>query len=161
MWLVPSGRHKTVHVRPQFAPPGGRLHDGSNISFSARNVNAGFRGLSLRLEKRFLSLTLQSTAAHSHYQEDSMEEQVPSAPTISFGDIVMNVFASPAEAFEGIRTSPARQRLGHSLDRVDSPHHRLHLHHVHQRNDQEPDYRKSARACSGASAGREDHARAS
>lgn len=36
-----------------------------------------------------------------------MEEQVPSAPTISFGDIVMNVFASPAEAFEGIRTSPA------------------------------------------------------
>jgi hypothetical protein len=37
-----------------------------------------------------------------------MEDQVPSTPTISFGDIVMNVFASPAEAFEGIRTSPAR-----------------------------------------------------
>jgi hypothetical protein len=37
-----------------------------------------------------------------------MEEQSPSAPTISFGDIVMNIFASPAEAFEGIRTSPAR-----------------------------------------------------
>lgn len=37
-----------------------------------------------------------------------MEEQAPSAPTISFTDIVMNVFASPAEAFEGIRTSPTR-----------------------------------------------------
>lgn len=37
-----------------------------------------------------------------------MEEQAPSTPTISFGDIVMNVFASPSEAFEGIRTSPTR-----------------------------------------------------
>lgn len=37
-----------------------------------------------------------------------MEEQAPSAPTISFGDIIMNVFASPADAYEGIRTSPTR-----------------------------------------------------
>ena len=37
-----------------------------------------------------------------------MEEQAPSAPTISFGDIIMNVFASPSEAFEGLRTSPTR-----------------------------------------------------
>lgn len=37
-----------------------------------------------------------------------MEEQVPSAPTISFSDIIINVFSSPAEAFEGIRTSPTR-----------------------------------------------------
>jgi hypothetical protein len=37
-----------------------------------------------------------------------MEEQAPSTPTISFGDIIMNVFASPSEAFEGIRTSPTR-----------------------------------------------------
>jgi hypothetical protein len=37
-----------------------------------------------------------------------MEEQAPAAPTISFSDIIMNVFASPAEAFEGIRTSPTR-----------------------------------------------------
>jgi hypothetical protein len=37
-----------------------------------------------------------------------MEEQVPATPTISFSDIVMNVFASPAEAYEGIRTSPSR-----------------------------------------------------
>jgi hypothetical protein len=37
-----------------------------------------------------------------------MEEQAPAAPTISFGDIVMNVFASPSDAFEGIRTSPTR-----------------------------------------------------
>lgn len=37
-----------------------------------------------------------------------MEEQVPSAPTISFSDIIMNVFAVPSEAFEGIRTSPTR-----------------------------------------------------
>jgi hypothetical protein len=37
-----------------------------------------------------------------------MEEQAPSAPTISLSDIIVNVFASPAEAFEGIRTSPAR-----------------------------------------------------
>lgn len=37
-----------------------------------------------------------------------MEEQVPSAPTISFSDIIINVFSSPAEAYEGIRTSPAR-----------------------------------------------------
>lgn len=37
-----------------------------------------------------------------------MEEQVPSNPTISFTDIIINVFASPGEAFEGIRTSPAR-----------------------------------------------------
>lgn len=37
-----------------------------------------------------------------------MEEQAPSTPTISLGDIIMNVFASPAEAFEGIRTSPTR-----------------------------------------------------
>lgn len=37
-----------------------------------------------------------------------MEEQAPSAPTISFSDIVVNVFASPAEAYEGIRTSPSR-----------------------------------------------------
>jgi len=37
-----------------------------------------------------------------------MEEQVPAAPTISFSDIIMNVFASPAEAYEGIRTSPTR-----------------------------------------------------
>ena len=37
-----------------------------------------------------------------------MEEQSPSAPTISLSDIITNVFASPAEAFEGIRTSPTR-----------------------------------------------------
>jgi hypothetical protein len=37
-----------------------------------------------------------------------MEEQAPAAPTISISDIIMNVFASPAEAFEGIRTSPTR-----------------------------------------------------
>lgn len=37
-----------------------------------------------------------------------MEEQAPSTPTISFGDIIMNVFASPSEAFEGLRTSPVR-----------------------------------------------------
>ena len=37
-----------------------------------------------------------------------MEEQVPATPTISMGDIIINVFASPAEAFEGIRTSPTR-----------------------------------------------------
>jgi hypothetical protein len=37
-----------------------------------------------------------------------MEEQIPAAPTISFSDIVVNVFASPAEAYEGIRTSPTR-----------------------------------------------------
>jgi hypothetical protein len=37
-----------------------------------------------------------------------MEEQAPSAPTISFSDIVVNVFASPADAYEGIRTSPTR-----------------------------------------------------
>lgn len=37
-----------------------------------------------------------------------MEEQAPAAPTISFGDIIMNVFASPSDAFEGIRTSPTR-----------------------------------------------------
>ncbi len=37
-----------------------------------------------------------------------MEEQAPAAPTISFSDIVLNVFASPAEAYEGIRTSPTR-----------------------------------------------------
>lgn len=37
-----------------------------------------------------------------------MEEQAPSAPTISLSDIVINVFSSPADAFEGIRTSPAR-----------------------------------------------------
>jgi hypothetical protein len=37
-----------------------------------------------------------------------MEEQAPSTPTISFGDIIMNVFASPSEAFEGIRTSQTR-----------------------------------------------------
>lgn len=37
-----------------------------------------------------------------------MEEQTPSAPTISFSDIMMNVFASPADAYEGIRTSPSR-----------------------------------------------------
>ena len=37
-----------------------------------------------------------------------MEEQAPSAPTISFSDIIINVFASPSEAFEGLRTSPVR-----------------------------------------------------
>ena len=37
-----------------------------------------------------------------------MEEQEPSAPTISFTDIIVNVFASPADAYEGIRTSPTR-----------------------------------------------------
>ena len=37
-----------------------------------------------------------------------MEEQAPSAPTISLSDIIVNVFASPAEAYEGIRTSPSR-----------------------------------------------------
>jgi hypothetical protein len=37
-----------------------------------------------------------------------MEEQAPAAPTISFSDIIVNVFASPAEAYEGIRTSPSR-----------------------------------------------------
>ena len=37
-----------------------------------------------------------------------MEEQAPSAPTISFSDIIMNVFAAPGDAYEGIRTSPTR-----------------------------------------------------
>jgi hypothetical protein len=37
-----------------------------------------------------------------------MEEQAPAAPTISLSDIIVNVFASPAEAYEGIRTSPTR-----------------------------------------------------
>ena len=37
-----------------------------------------------------------------------MEEQAPSAPTISLSDIIVNIFASPAEAYEGIRTSPTR-----------------------------------------------------
>jgi uncharacterized Tic20 family protein len=37
-----------------------------------------------------------------------MEEQVPATPTISFGDIVMNLFTSPGDAYEGIRTSPSR-----------------------------------------------------
>jgi len=37
-----------------------------------------------------------------------MEEQTPAAPTISFSDIIMNVFSSPGDAFEGIRTSPTR-----------------------------------------------------
>jgi len=37
-----------------------------------------------------------------------MEEQAPSAPSISFSDIIMNIFASPADAYEGIRTSPTR-----------------------------------------------------
>lgn len=37
-----------------------------------------------------------------------MEEQAPAAPTISFSDIMINVFASPADAYEGIRTSPTR-----------------------------------------------------
>jgi hypothetical protein len=40
-----------------------------------------------------------------------MEEQAPSAPTISFSDIVINVFVSPAEAYEGIRTSPSRSSV--------------------------------------------------
>ncbi len=40
-----------------------------------------------------------------------MEEQAPSAPTISFSDIVVNVFASPADAYEGIRTSPTRASI--------------------------------------------------
>jgi hypothetical protein len=46
--------------------------------------------------------------AHPNNQEDLMEEQAPSAPTISVSDIIVNVFASPAEAYEGIRTSPTR-----------------------------------------------------
>ena len=46
--------------------------------------------------------------AHPTNKEDLMEEQAPSAPTISLSDIIVNVFASPAEAYEGIRTSPAR-----------------------------------------------------
>jgi hypothetical protein len=46
--------------------------------------------------------------AHPTNQEDLMEEQAPLAPTISLSDIIINVFASPAEAFEGIRTSPTR-----------------------------------------------------
>jgi hypothetical protein len=46
--------------------------------------------------------------AHPTNQEVLMEEQVPSAPTISLSDIIVNVFASPAEAYEGIRTSPSR-----------------------------------------------------
>jgi len=37
-----------------------------------------------------------------------MEEQAPAAPTISLSDIIMNVFASPGDAYEGIRTSPTR-----------------------------------------------------
>jgi hypothetical protein len=37
-----------------------------------------------------------------------MEEQAPSTPTISSTDIIVNVFSSPGDAFEGIRTSPAR-----------------------------------------------------
>lgn len=37
-----------------------------------------------------------------------MEEQTPAAPTISLSDIIMNIFTSPAEAYEGIRTSPTR-----------------------------------------------------
>ncbi len=37
-----------------------------------------------------------------------MEEQAPSTPTISLGNLITNVFASPSEAFEGLRTSPAR-----------------------------------------------------
>lgn len=37
-----------------------------------------------------------------------MEEQAPATPTISLSDIVVNTFASPAEACEGIRTSPSR-----------------------------------------------------
>ena len=37
-----------------------------------------------------------------------MEEQAPSTPTISLGNLITNVFASPSEAFEGLHTSPAR-----------------------------------------------------
>lgn len=37
-----------------------------------------------------------------------MEEQAPSTPTISLGNLITNVFASPSEAFEGLRSSPAR-----------------------------------------------------
>ena len=37
-----------------------------------------------------------------------MEEQVPATTTMSLSDIIVNVFSSPAEACEGIRTSPSR-----------------------------------------------------
>lgn len=40
-----------------------------------------------------------------------MEEQAPSTPTISFSDIIINVFTSPGETFEGIRTSPTRASI--------------------------------------------------
>ena len=37
-----------------------------------------------------------------------MEEQAPATPTISFSDIIVNIFSSPGDAYEGIRTSPTR-----------------------------------------------------
>ena len=37
-----------------------------------------------------------------------MEEQVPATTTMSLSDIIVNVFSSPAEACEGIRTSPSQ-----------------------------------------------------
>jgi hypothetical protein len=37
-----------------------------------------------------------------------MEEQPVPAPTISLGNLIVNVFSSPSEAFEGLRTSPSR-----------------------------------------------------
>jgi hypothetical protein len=40
-----------------------------------------------------------------------MEEQAPSTPTISLSDIIVNVFTSPAETFDGIRTSPTRASI--------------------------------------------------
>jgi hypothetical protein len=37
-----------------------------------------------------------------------MDQQPVPAPTISLGNLIVNVFSSPSEAFEGLRTSPAR-----------------------------------------------------
>jgi hypothetical protein len=37
-----------------------------------------------------------------------MEQQPVPTPTISLGNLIVNVFASPSEAFEGLRTSPPR-----------------------------------------------------
>jgi hypothetical protein len=90
-------------------PAGGKVGSlpAQYISFH-RECQRGVFFATFRLYNRILSINLECTGAHSHNLEVPMEEQAPAAPTISFSDIVMNIFASPSEAFEGIRTSPAR-----------------------------------------------------
>jgi hypothetical protein len=81
-----------------------------NISIKTPNVN-GQKPFFFAYELRTLRIAILKPIPFLNYQHPSggrMQDQQPAVPSSSLMSRLINVFTSPAEAFEGIETSPSK-----------------------------------------------------